>query len=229
MSHLFGLLFLIQTFSAHSTKTRRKWKQKTRWYKSPAWVFIQDLQDLLVGPTGGGLDKRYNTTSVVQVELLSHAGRGALDSGWGVWGCTAQCTPLKWGYLKEEEDNRGKRRRRKDREKNKEKILSSTNSELFIFLLKAKCKTQKARAAKKHLKKQKCTEHRKSTHRRDSLGWFEVKRWKRLKPEPVCLNFRLYWVQTSILLLSQMFPSYLLLITWIRRLPPAALRNRKGG
>lgn len=118
-----------------SLNSNKNWEQKTRWFKSPAWVFIQDLQDLLVGPTGGGLDKRYNTTSVVHVELLSHAGRGALDSGWAGWGGTAQRPPLKWGGFKGGRGRRGQRRkrRRKEREKNKEKILSATNWSIYVF------------------------------------------------------------------------------------------------
>lgn len=54
-------------------------------WRSPAWALVQDLQDLLVGPTCSGLDERQNTTSAVQVVFFSQGERGAwLDSGWGM-------------------------------------------------------------------------------------------------------------------------------------------------
>lgn len=65
--------------------------------RSPARVLIQDLQDLLVGPTCGGLDERQNTTSAVQVVLFLSLGESGarVDSGWGGRGRTAQCPPLR--------------------------------------------------------------------------------------------------------------------------------------
>lgn len=51
--------------------------------RSPAGVFVQDLQDLLVGPACRGLEERENTASAVQVVFLFGRGERGQRVGGG--------------------------------------------------------------------------------------------------------------------------------------------------
>lgn len=90
--------------------------------RSPARVLIQNLQDLLVGPTCSGLDERQNTTSAVQVVFfLSHGEGGArMESDWGRWGCTAQSPTNKSSQFREKGKKRIKEERREEKRRGRE-------------------------------------------------------------------------------------------------------------